>query len=524
MIAVTTVAVGSLVVSACGSGRTDSGSSSDSGAAITVGTTDQVSFIDPAGSYDNGSLAVMKVVYPFLMDFEPGSGTLKPSAAQSCSFTSTTVYSCTLKKGLTFANGDPLTAQAVKYSFDRIVKINDPNGPSSLLANLKSTDAPDDTTVNFTLTEPNDQTFPQLLGTNVGPIVDPKVFPADKVLDDDAIVKGKAFGGQYTIDSYDKNKLVEFVKNPNYQGLLGAPKTDKVRLKYYTQATNLKLAIEQGEIDLAYRSLTPTDVGALRKNSALTVHEGPGGELRYLVFNLNTMPGGTPEQKLAVRKAIASSVDRDAIAKDVYQGTFSPAYSMIVGGLPGATDAYKKYGEKPDAAAAKKYLTDAGISTPVSVNLWYNPDHYGSSSADEYAKVKAQLEATGLFRITLSSANWQTYSKDRVKNTYPVYQLGWFPDFPDADNYLTPFLDKNNFLKSGFENPEISAMLSQERSELDPAKRAAIITDIQNIVADRHIPTLPLLQGKQIAVSRNNIDGVTLDKSFTLHVGTLSKK
>ncbi|MBJ7289260.1 ABC transporter substrate-binding protein [Williamsia sp.] len=518
--AVITLAAGSLVLSACGSGRTDSG---DSGGVVTVGTTDQIYALDPAASYDNGSLAVMRNVYPFLLDFAPGTGELTPSAAEKCDFSQPTVYTCTLKSGLKFANGDPLTATSVKYSFDRMLGINDPNGPASLLANLDKTDAPDATTVNFTLKEPNDQTFPQLLGTNVGPIVDEKVFPADKILDDDAIVKSNAFAGQYRISSYQKNQLVEYKKNDGYIGLLGAPKTDTVRVKYYAQPTNLKLDIEQKQIDVAYRSLTPTDITALRGNSDLTVHEGPGGELRYIVFNFDTMAGATPAQKLAVRKAIASSVDRAAIAKDVYQDTYSPAYSMVAGGLPGAVDSYKMYGEKPDTAKARGYLTAAGVTAPVAINLWYNPDHYGSNSADEYAKVKAQLEATGLFRVTLNSANWETYNKARVQDTYPTYQLGWFPDFPDADNYLTPFLDKNNFLQSHFEDPQITSMLSAERTEQDPTKRAAILADIQNTVADKFVTTLPLLQGKQVAVGVKALDGVTLDKSFTFRYGLLSK-
>ncbi|SIS17286.1 peptide/nickel transport system substrate-binding protein [Williamsia sterculiae] len=515
------VVTGALFLSACGAGRTDS--SSGGGGTVTVGTTDQIYSLDPAASYDNGSLAVMKNVYPFLMDFEPGSAKLSPSAAEKCDYTQPAVYSCTVKSGLKFANGDPLTASSVKFSFDRMIAINDPNGPASLLANLDHTDAPDATTVNFTLKAPNDQTFPQLLGTNVGPIVDEKVFPADKILDDDAIVKSNAFAGQYKITSYQKNQLVEYKKNDGYNGLLGAPKSDTVRVKYYAQQTNLKLDIEQQQIDLAYRSLTPTDISALRSNDKLTVHEGPGGELRYLVFNLDTMPGGTPEQKLAVRKAIASSVDRSALAKDVYQDTYSPAYSMIAGGLTGGVDSYKKYGETPNKAAAQKFLSDAGVTAPVPVNLWYNPDHYGASSADEYAKIKAQLESTGLFRVTLNSANWETYNKARVKDTYPVYQLGWFPDFPDADNYLTPMLDENNFLKSHFSDPGITKLLAEERSEQDASKRQQILTEIQDTVADKFIPTLPLLQGKQIAVGVKSLDGVILDKSFMLRLGTLQK-
>ena len=66
--------------------------------------------------------------------------------------------------------------------------------------------------------------------------------------------------------------------------------------------------------------------------------------------------------------------------------------------------------------------------------------------------IKEQLEKSGLFKVDLQSTEWVTYSKDRTADAYPVYQLGWFPDYSDADNYLTPFFVPGNFLNH-YENP-----------------------------------------------------------------------
>ncbi|AYJ48509.1 ABC transporter substrate-binding protein [Rhodococcus sp. P1Y] len=518
-----------LAVAACGSGRTDdnAASSGDGGGdTITVGTTDQVTSIDPAGSYDNGSFMIMNQVYPFLMNFAPGSSELEPDAAESCEFSEPTVYTCTLKDDLTFANGNALTSESVKFSFDRIVAINDPNGPASLLTNLDSVATPDEKTVEFTLKTPNDQTFAQILATPAGPIVDQTVFPADAVLDDDAIVAGKPFAGPFSIGSYDKNGLVSFAANGDYKGILGAPSTSNISLKYYTSSDNLKLDIQNKAIDVAWRSLTPTDIDSLDSVDGLTVHEGPGGESRYMVFNMNTMPGDTPEQKLAVRKAIAASVDRQALSDGVYKGTFTPLYSVVPSGLDGSNKAFGDvYGETPNREDAAGFLSAAGIATPVQLNLQYNPDHYGSSSSEEYAAIKSQLDATGLFDVNLQSTEWTTYNKERVADAYPVYQLGWFPDFPDADNYLTPFFAPDNFLQSHFESPAITALLDKERTTTDEAERMEVIGDIQTELATNYIPTLPLLEGKQIAVSVDEISGVddTLDASFKFRFTPLAR-
>ena len=516
-----------VVIAGCGAGNpgTSSGNNdASSGSGIIVGTTDKVVSIDPAGSYDNGSLNVQTQVYSYLLNFPEGSTTPTPDAAKSCDFTKPTEYTCEMKDGLKFANGHELTASDVAFSFQRIVKINDPNGPASLLGNMKSVKA-DGNKVVFTLKSPNDQTFSQVLVTSAGPIVDEEVYPANKVLSDDEVVKSKGTSGPYTITSYQKNQLAEFKKNPDYNGTYGAAKLDTVSMKYYTDPNNLKLDIQNKNIDVAYRSLTPSDIDNLKGVDGIKVHTGPGGESRYIVFNLKTMPGKDDKQKLAIRQAMASSVDRQAIADEVYKGTFTPEYSPIPEGQLGATTPFKDlYGEKPDKAKAEKFLKDAGVSTPVSIDLWYNPDHYGSSSADEYNAVKRQLEASGLFKVNLQSAEWTTYNAERVKDSYPVYQLGWFPDFPDPDNYLTPFFAPDNFVHAHYEDPQMTKLLDSQRTDSDEASRVKTLGQIQQLVAEQ-VPILPLLTGAQVAIAKDDIKGVenTLDPSFKFRFTSLSK-
>ncbi|MEP7766175.1 ABC transporter substrate-binding protein [Sanguibacter sp. 25GB23B1] len=523
------LAVTALTLTACGSGRTDTDSTGDgeaAGASIIVGTTDSLTTLDPAGSYDNGSFHVQTQVFSFLMSFEPGSATLAPDAAESCDFTSDTVYTCTLKDGLTFANGNALTAESVKFSFERQLAIADPNGPSSLLANLDSVAAPDEKTVEFTLTSANDQTFAQVLASPVGPIVDEATFPADALLDDAAIVDAEATSGPYLIKSFEKNSLVEFTPNADYTGVQGDVLNDGVTLKYYTDSNNLKLDIESGAIDIATRSLTATDIESLESADGVNVVSGPGGEIRYVVFNFNTMPGDTPEQKLAIRKAFAFSIDRDDLSEQVYKGTYTPLYSYVPEGLPGAATPFEElYGTAPDVDAATTVLADAGVTTPVVLNLQYNPDHYGPSSDQEYNAIKRQLEETGLFTVNLQSTEWVTYAEERTADAYPAYQLGWFPDFSDADNYLTPFFDKDNFLGNHFEDEEISALLDSERTDGDEASRIATIEEIQQVLAEKHLSTVPLLQGSQVAVARDGVSGVedTLNASFQFRYSVLSK-
>ncbi|GAA3753206.1 ABC transporter substrate-binding protein [Microbacterium kribbense] len=525
-----------IVLSGCAGGaNTDNTNKTNNGgsaASLLIGTTDKIVSIDPAGSYDNGSFAVMNQIYPFLLNSKYGTADVTPDIAVSADFTAPTEYTVKLKPGLKFANGDELTSSDVKFSFERQTKINDPQGPASLLGNLVSIDTPDDTTVVFHLKNPNDQTWPQILSSPAAPIVDEQVFSPDKVTPDADIVKAKAFGGQYVITSYKVNELVNYEPNKDYAGELGAAENSGVTVKYYADASNLKLAVANGDIDVAFRSLSPTDIADLGTNNKVKVVQGPGGEIRYIVFNFDTMPFGAktadadPAKALAVRQAMADLVDRNELSKDIYKGTYTPLYSYVAQGMTGANESLKSlYGDGqggPDGDKAKQTLEAAGVKTPVTLNLQYNGDHYGPSSGDEYAALKTQFEKGGLFKVNLAQTEWVQYSKDRTADVYPMYQLGWFPDFSDADNYLSPFFAKDNFLGNHYDNADVQALISKEGTETDASARTAEIGQVQDLVA-KDLSTLPYLQGAQVAVVGTDVQGTTLDGSFKFRYAPLHK-
>lgn len=493
--------------------------------------------MDPAGSYDNGSYAVQIQAFPLLLNSPYGSPDVEPDLAESAEFTGPKEYTVKIKPDSKWSDGSPITADDVEFSFDREIAINDPNGPSSLLWNLDSVEAKDPSTVLFHLKDENDQTFPQVLSSPVGVIVPEAVFSADALTPPDQIVSGGKFGGQYVITNFDQNNNVSYKANPNYNGIHGPAKQDEVQVKYYTDASNLKLDVQQGNIDVAHRSLFSTDVADLEGQDNVKVWTGPGGEARFITFNLGTQPFGeeTPEadaaKATAVRQAIADIIDRDEISTQVYKGTYTPLYGHVPDGMTGAVESLKtEYGDGkggPDVEKAKATLEAAGITEPVDIKLQYSPDHYGPSSGDEYALIKNQLEESGLFKVDLQGTEWTQYSKDRTQDVYPSYQLGWFPDYSDADNYLTPFFlrdaDGNTgFLYNHYGSDKVDELITEQGTEADPAKRKEMIEELQKELA-QDLPTLPILQGAQVVVTSNDIKDLTLDPSFKFYYGSIEK-
>src|SRR4029079_2931235 len=124
-------------LAACG-GSTDSSSNTDANAGGTgspwiLGTTDTVTALDPAGSYDLGSSTLEYNLYQTLLTVPPNSTDIVGDAAKSCTYDNPKTLTCTLNPGAKFSNGDALTSSDVKYSFERAIKIQDANGAAIYL-------------------------------------------------------------------------------------------------------------------------------------------------------------------------------------------------------------------------------------------------------------------------------------------------------------------------------------------------------------------------------------------------------
>ena len=359
-------------------------------------------------------------------------------------------------------------------------------------------------------------TFPNILTTQVGQIVDHKVYPADKAV---ANTETQVGTGPYQLTKYTSGQQAVLQKFGDYWGK--PAKVDTVIVRYYTKSSTMKLALQNGDIDMAFRDFTPTEYQSLGEAKGIVVHKGAGATIRYLVLNTKIAPTDNP----AVRKAIAYLMPRQTITSRVYHGLVKPLYSMVPAGLPGHTDGLGAvYGKAPSVAKAKAVLSKAGVSTPVDLQLWYTPTHYGDASADEFAEIQRALQASGLFKVSLKSAEWATYSKT-LGTQYGAFQLGWFPDYVDAENYLLPFYPTtSNFTSNNYKNPKMDALMKKEQGTKSLPARLALVRQAQAIAA-ADAPIIPIWQGAMIAVSRTNVRGIesTLDPTFVMRFRLLSK-
>ncbi|MFD5418634.1 ABC transporter substrate-binding protein [Streptomyces sp. NPDC127069] len=488
---------------------------------ITVGTTSAPSTLDPAAAWD-GSWELYRNIYQTLLAFPTGSTKPQPDAAQSCDFTDTAnmAYRCTLRKGLKFSDGEVLDSKAVKHSLDRIRTINSQVGPKGLFESLDKIEAPDPLTVVFHLKTP-DATFPYVLGSPAASLVAPKDYPADKLRSD-----GKVTGsGPYVLTEYKEGSEAVLGGYDGYQGFANR-RNDAVTIRYFKKSDEMVAALKNKEIDATYRGLSAAEIKDLQSpashNQGVQVVENVGAEIRYLVFN----PKDPQVAKPQVRQAIAQLVDRGALVTKVYQGTAEPLYSMVPKGVVGhKTPFYDLYGNA-DVGKARKLLQSAGINTPVELTFWYTTDRYGGSTADEFTELKRQLEESNLFKINLRGKPWKDFQVGYKNGEYPVFGRGWFPDFPDPDNFIAPFVGKENAVGTPYENTTIqNEILPKSRREGDRSAGVREFEQAQQIFA-QDVRLLPLWQGKLYVGAREDIAGAerALDPQTAMQMWELYRK
>ncbi|BCM71267.1 putative peptide ABC transporter substrate-binding protein [Streptomyces sp. EAS-AB2608] len=506
------------LLTGCGSETGDSGGT---GSSVVVGMSDDVLATDPAAGYDPGSWLLFNNVFQSLLTFPKGATEPQPELAKQCGFTDTRamVYKCELKDGLKFSNGDALTSADVKFSFDRMLKINDPAGPAIMFPMLDKVEAPDAKTAVFHLKVP-DATFPSKIASGAGSIVNHRQYDADALRTDHEAVGS----GPYKLDSFDKDQAV-FSVNEHYTGA-AKPRNSGVTLKFFHgDRTALRTSLLDGGIDIAYRGLTAADIADLDQQAdskGVDVIEGSSAEVQHLVFNMKHPVAG----KLGVRKAMAYLIDRDALIKDVYQGTATPLYSIIPAGIAGHNTAFfDTYGARPSRDKAAAALRADGITGKVKLTLWSTPSRYGPATDEELKAIAGQLNASGLFDADVQSVAFDQYEKDIAAGKYGVYVKGWVPDYPDADNFTAPFFGKGNVLDNNYDNRTITkSIIPGTAAQSDRSATDKDFGKLQDIVADE-LPVLPVWQAKQYAVVRDGVYGLEycLDASTVFRFWELSK-
>ncbi|MFD6907104.1 ABC transporter substrate-binding protein [Streptomyces sp. NPDC060077] len=468
-----------------------------SGETIKVGTTDAATSLDPAGAYDAGSLALFSNVFQTLLTVEPGGAEPVPDAARSCAFTGAGLrtYRCELRDGLTFPSGREMTAQDVKFSFDRVKRIKSDVGPSSLLDTLHSVRTSGQT-VTFALSSP-DATFPFKVATGAGSIVDSTKYPATSLRSGEQ-VDGT---GPYTLASYAEGKRAVLSPNGDYRGA-AKQRRQPVELRYYEDTISLNDAWNDRRIDVAARQLPPKILAELDPSDPdQRVFEANSAETRNLYLNTRE---GKPLHDPRVRQAMAWLIDRERLAAIVHESTVVPLYSLIPTGITGHTTSFFDHYPELDASKARRLLTEAGVSLPVHFTYAYSEGR--GAAAEEAKELKRQLEKSGLFEVNLVGYDWGEFQKRWAESRLDAYAVGWVADFPDPDTFGGPLVGTGGTMNTGYSSKAVDRLIAASQRFTDRGKAGADLEALQEVIA-KDAPVIPLWQAKEYVVTSDDVGG-----------------
>ncbi len=466
--------------------------------------------LDPAVLYEFSGVLIAHNVYETLVRFEGADlSTLKPGLAEHWDIKEvgdTWEITFHLRQGVKFASGNPLTADDVVYSFQRVIALN--KSPAFLftdIAQLKPENikATDPSTVVVTLPKTaSPQGFLSILTFTVGGIVDSKEVKAHESGGDYGsgwLLDHSAGSGPYMIDHWTKETEVLLTANPNYGG--PKPALAQVLIKHIPEATNQQFALEKGDVDIA-RNLGPEQIEALKGKSGVTTTTGDSLLLIYVGMNVTVKP----LDDVKVREALRTAVDYDGIIQQLLKGNARKVQTIIPAGLAGHNpDAPFQQDIEKAKALLKEAGQEGGFTLELLVPTGSAPG--GVTWADLAAKLQSDWAKIGVTVNIVQTAQAELLNVYRAQKGQLVLIL-WGPDFPDPDANVGPFTDyeaKSIAWRNAWQD-EISKKAREAALMADPAQRNAAYKEITDYVLHNG-PYIVLYQPTELFGLRDNVKG-----------------
>jgi len=489
---------------------------------LVVGLVAEPVNLDPAQVTDLNSNRVGRRIAETLVTFPDESTQIVPGLAESWAISKDGLrYTFKLRKGVTFHDGTPFNAEAVKFSIER--QFN-PDHPFNKLGkypfanynfgNVKAVEAIDAQTVEFILKEPRASFLAVLTGA-ASSIVSPTA--AKKHGQDYAL--NPVGTGPFKFVSWERGQRVVLEKNPTYWKY--PVKIDKVVYRPIVEDQARLTELLTGAVDLIVG--TPPDyVTQLESNAKVTMLKQVGAHVWYLGINNQKKPFDDRR----VRQALNYAVNKDAIVRDVLKGTGSLSRGPVLPGTWGADSGLRPYPYDPERA--KKLLAEAGFASGFSTSLWVPESGSGMQSPVAMSTViQSNLKAVGV-NVNLQTMEWGAYLAKLRTKEQDLFALSWMAGNEDPDMVMYPLLHSTQWTPNGpnralYKNDKFDDLLHQARLTTDQKKRAELYREAQRILVDDP-PWIFIDHEIQTAAHSKRVQGFKLHPSFDLRVETISLK
>ena len=487
--------------------------------------------LDPAESFELTPAEFIGNAYDMLVRLDIDDTTkVKGGVADSWTVSEDGLtYTFKLKPGIKFASGNPVTAEDVAWSFERVVKLD--KSPAFILTQFGLTGdnvaekakAVDENTFVFTVDKPYAPSFVlNCLTATVGAVLDKKLVmehavaatPSDDYKYDTdfgyAWMKTNYAGsGPFKIRDWRANEIVVLERNDNYYG--EKPALARVIYRHVKESATQRLMLEAGDVDIA-RNLEPGDLDAVSKNADLTTTSAPKGTVYYISLNQKNENLAKPE----VREAFKYLVDYDAIGATLIKGIGEIRQTYQAKGVLGALDS------NPytfDVAKAKELLEKAGLKDGLSVTFDVRNTQPVTGIAESFQQTAGQA---GVKIEIIPGDGKQTLTKYRARN-HDMYIGQWGMDYWDPNSNGEAFTSnpdngddasvKTLAWRNAWDIPELTEQAKAALLERDSDKRAEMYKKLQQEALDTS-PFVMIFQQIEVAGVRGKVKGYKLGPSF----------
>jgi peptide/nickel transport system substrate-binding protein len=469
---------------------------------LIVGVSSDIHLLDPAVSSDNFDWRQVYPSYDRLVKYKvvngKGSTEIEPMVAESWTVSPDGMeWIIKIRNGIAFDDGTPLDAKAVKFSFERVLKIG--KGPADNLGAINTVDVVDDYTVKVRLKNAFGP-FLQTLATDAACLINPNVMKHEKNGD-----LAQAWLAQHT-DGSGPFKIIEWSRGercvleakPNYWGT--KPKLEKVIVRFMRESSDQRMALESGDIDIA-EGILIDQVAALEKHPDMVVRRYPSQLVEYVYLNCQKPK---LDNKL-VRQALNYAVDYKGIIEYVLQGNGVQMRGPVPQGMWGHNPDVFQF--QQDVEKAKSLLKEAGYEKGLELTLIYSErraswEQIATVLQSNFADIGVTLKIELMANPTL---------RDKIdRGDFELCLGAWSPDYADPSMFMNFWFDSRNGglpgNRSFYKNEKVDQLIRKALTLSDQKERTRLYNEAQDIIMV-DAPYIFLYQTQAIVPMRKEVKG-----------------
>jgi ABC-type transport system substrate-binding protein len=453
--------------------------------------------LDGAFVIDVVTNTLADLIFDHLVRYRPDLST-EPDLAESWSVGNNNLtWTFKLRKGIKFSSGNPVDAEAVKFSLDRITDDKTGAANRGVYAAVSRVEVVDASTVRITTKSP----FPDLLtalAERAGAIMDPA--EAKKYANPKEVGLHPVGSGPYMLAQWEPGVRIALKRNPHYAGRRTA--LDTITYKPVPEAGTRMAMLKAGDADIITKPVLD-DLPALEKDPALKVVRKPGFNL--IMYEMLT--DKKPLNDVRVRRAMTYAVDRKALAEKLLNGLATPARSTVSPGVgPSFYVPQPALEYSPDKA--RQLLKEAGYPNGFDIEMWSSNGRYLKDREVSEA-IQAYLAAVGI-RAKLQTFEWATYQAKWHAPDRTMWLIGRSAgntDFMFTRLFSKAEWDKGANNNTRFYDPAVEDWLVKARSTFDVKERAAFYKQIQERTW-AFMPAIYLYTQDIVVAQRTNVSGL----------------